>query len=90
MKSYAAGMLTVLSHRIGDVALLMGIAWKINFGSWSLVYYFEFLSSSIEMEFISFLVVLDAITRRAQIPFSAWLPAGTATPIPVSALVFIC
>ena len=31
---YGAGMLTVLSNRIGDVALLIVIAWMINFGSW--------------------------------------------------------
>jgi len=33
IRSYVAGMLTVLSNRIGDVALLMVIAWIINFGS---------------------------------------------------------
>jgi NADH-ubiquinone oxidoreductase chain 5 len=32
-KSYGAGMLTVLSNRIGDVAMLMVIAWIINFCS---------------------------------------------------------
>jgi len=32
MRSYGAGMLTVLSNRIGDVALLIVIAWIINFG----------------------------------------------------------
>ncbi|RWS06001.1 NADH dehydrogenase subunit 5 (mitochondrion)-like protein [Dinothrombium tinctorium] len=86
-RSYGAGMLTVLSNRIGDVALLMVIAWIINFGSWSFVYYLDFLSGSVEMELISFLVVLAAMTRSAQIPFSSWLPAAMAAPTPVSALV---
>nr|WNL53881.1 NADH dehydrogenase subunit 5 [Microtermes sp.] len=87
VSSYGAGMLTVLSNRIGDVALLMVIAWMINFGSWSFIYYLEFLSSSVEMELISFLVVLAAMTSSAQIPFSSWLPAAMAAPTPVSALV---
>nr|AQP27366.1 NADH dehydrogenase subunit 5 [Pericapritermes nitobei] len=87
VKSYGAGMLTVLSNRIGDVALLMVIAWMINFGSWSFIYYLDFLSGSFEMELISFLVVLAAMTKSAQIPFSSWLPAAMAAPTPVSALV---
>nr|AQP29687.1 NADH dehydrogenase subunit 5 [Coatitermes sp. 2 TB-2017] len=87
VKSYGAGMLTVLSNRVGDVALLMAIAWMINFGSWNFIYYLEFLSTSFEMELISFLVVLAAMTSSAQIPFSSWLPAAMAAPTPVSALV---
>nr|AQP27494.1 NADH dehydrogenase subunit 5 [Anoplotermes group sp. N TB-2017]AQP30121.1 NADH dehydrogenase subunit 5 [Anoplotermes group sp. N TB-2017] len=87
VKSYSAGMLTVLSNRIGDVALLMVIAWMINFGSWSFIYYLDFLSGSVEMELISFLVVLAAMTKSAQVPFSSWLPAAMAAPTPVSALV---
>nr|AMX22558.1 NADH dehydrogenase subunit 5 [Coptotermes acinaciformis raffrayi] len=87
VSSYGAGMLTVLSNRIGDVALLMVIAWMLNFGSWSFIYYLDFLSGSVEMELVSFLVVLAAMTSSAQIPFSSWLPAAMAAPTPVSALV---
>jgi len=35
----------------------MVIVWIINFGSWNFIYYLEFLSGYVEMEFISFLVV---------------------------------
>nr|URX53675.1 NADH dehydrogenase subunit 5 [Postelectrotermes sp. 1 AB-2022a]URX53740.1 NADH dehydrogenase subunit 5 [Postelectrotermes sp. 1 AB-2022a] len=87
VKSYNAGMLTVLSNRIGDVALLMVIAWMINFGSWNYIYFLDFLAGSFEMELISLLVVLAAMTKSAQIPFSSWLPAAMAAPTPVSALV---
>nr|URX53144.1 NADH dehydrogenase subunit 5 [Cryptotermes primus] len=87
VSSYNAGMLTVLSNRVGDVALLMAIAWMINFGSWNYVYYLDFLSSSFEMGLISLLIVLAAMTSSAQIPFSSWLPAAMAAPTPVSALV---
>ena len=74
--AYGAGMLTVLSNRIGDVALLMVIAWIINIGSWSFIYCLEFLSGSVEIELNSFLIVLAALARSAQIPFSSWLHAA--------------
>nr|WGO58023.1 NADH dehydrogenase subunit 5 [Rhabdoblattella disparis] len=87
VKSYNAGMLTALSNRIGDVALLMVIAWMLNFGSWNYIYYLECMKLSVEMEIITFLVVIAAMTKSAQIPFSSWLPAAMAAPTPVSALV---
>nr|YP_009630594.1 NADH dehydrogenase subunit 5 [Diamphipnoa annulata]QBR55101.1 NADH dehydrogenase subunit 5 [Diamphipnoa annulata] len=87
VKSYNAGMLTALSNRIGDVALLLAIAWMLNFGSWNYIYYLECGKDSLEMYIIGSLVLLAAMTKSAQIPFSSWLPAAMAAPTPVSALV---
>nr|UUJ36791.1 NADH dehydrogenase subunit 5 [Epeorus sp. 01 ZXM-2022a] len=87
VKSYNAGMLTALSNRIGDVALLLAIAWMLNFGSFNYIYYLEAMSGTWEMGLVGVLVVLAAMTSSAQIPFSAWLPAAMAAPTPVSALV---
>nr|YP_010946577.1 NADH dehydrogenase subunit 5 [Margattea concava]WGO57295.1 NADH dehydrogenase subunit 5 [Margattea concava] len=87
VKSFNAGMLTALSNRIGDVALLMVISWMLNFGSWNYIYYLDCFKVSKEMELITLLVVLAAMTKSAQIPFSSWLPAAMAAPTPVSALV---
>nr|YP_009347395.1 NADH dehydrogenase subunit 5 [Aporia hippia]APU93503.1 NADH dehydrogenase subunit 5 [Aporia hippia] len=87
MKSYNAGMLTVLSNRIGDVMLLMVIAWMMNFGSWNFIFYLDLMKSDFSMQVISCLIILGAMTKSAQIPFSAWLPAAMAAPTPVSALV---
>uniref|UniRef100_UPI00300313BB NADH dehydrogenase subunit 5 n=1 Tax=Pseudempusa pinnapavonis TaxID=1661850 RepID=UPI00300313BB len=87
VKSYNAGMLTALSNRVGDVALLMAIAWMLNFGSWNYIFYLDCMFNDYELGLISFLVVLAGMTKSAQIPFSAWLPAAMAAPTPVSALV---
>nr|QUB07196.1 NADH dehydrogenase subunit 5 [Syneta adamsi] len=87
VKSFNAGMLTALSNRIGDVALLISIAWMLNFGSWNYIYYLEFMKNDYIMMLISYLILLAAMTKSAQIPFSSWLPAAMAAPTPVSALV---
>nr|QXG19369.1 NADH dehydrogenase subunit 5 [Drosophila montana] len=87
IKSYNAGMLTALSNRIGDVALLLAIAWMLNYGSWNYVFYLEVMQNDFEMKLIGSLVMLAAMTKSAQIPFSSWLPAAMAAPTPVSALV---
>jgi NADH-ubiquinone oxidoreductase chain 5 len=85
-KSANAGMVTILSNRVGDVAILLRIAWLLNYGGWNF-YYLQFIKERWELSFLVFMVVLAAMTKRAQIPFSAWLPAAIAAPTPVSALV---
>nr|APX39830.1 NADH dehydrogenase subunit 5 [Apteropeda ovulum] len=87
VKSFNAGMLTALTNRIGDVALLMSIAWMLNYGSWNFIFYLDIMKEDFFMQLISWLVVLAAMTKSAQIPFSSWLPAAMAAPTPVSSLV---
>nr|QJQ72522.1 NADH dehydrogenase subunit 5 [Nymphalis ladakensis] len=87
IKSYNAGMLTALSNRIGDVMILMLISWMVNYGSWNFIFYLNFMSNDYSMKIIGMLVILAAMTKSAQIPFSSWLPAAMAAPTPVSALV---
>nr|QEJ81445.1 NADH dehydrogenase subunit 5 [Stenocladius sp. FM17] len=86
-KSYNAGMITVLYNRIGDVAILMGIAWMMNYGSWNFIFYVDFMNNDIIMNLIGFMMLISAATKSAQIPFSSWLPAAMAAPTPVSSLV---
>nr|AII02375.1 NADH dehydrogenase subunit 5 [Pennisetia hylaeiformis] len=87
MKSFNAGMVTFLSNRIGDVFILMVIAWMMNYGSWSYIFYMKLMKSDMIMSIIMVMVVLAAMTKSAQIPFSSWLPMAMAAPTPVSSLV---
>nr|YP_009470466.1 NADH dehydrogenase subunit 5 [Rhadinosa nigrocyanea]AVF96881.1 NADH dehydrogenase subunit 5 [Rhadinosa nigrocyanea] len=86
-KSYNAGMLTFLSNRLGDVALLISIVWMFNYGSWNFLYYLDLIKNDKLMNVVVWLVILASITKSAQIPFSSWLPAAMAAPTPVSSLV---
>nr|YP_009528503.1 NADH dehydrogenase subunit 5 [Adelpha iphiclus]AYN60503.1 NADH dehydrogenase subunit 5 [Adelpha iphiclus] len=87
IKSYNAGMLTALSNRVGDVMILMLVSWMLNYGSWNYIFYLNFMSNDYSMKIISLFVIIAAMTKSAQIPFSSWLPAAMAAPTPVSALV---
>lgn len=82
-KSLGAGIITALTNRIGDVLILVSIAWCVNIGNWNLIFIFSFPFSVS----LSIALIIAAITKRAQIPFSRWLPAAIAAPTPVSALV---
>nr|ATF28650.1 NADH dehydrogenase subunit 5 [Pomponia linearis] len=78
-----AGMLTALMNRIGDVMILMTIAWMLNFGSWNFCCFIY----KMDMNYMFVLIIIASFTKSAQIPFSSWLPAAMAAPTPVSALV---
>jgi len=82
-KSLAAGIITAITNRIGDVILLLSIAWTLDQGHWNILHIVHNHNSVLLITAIT----LAAITKRAQIPFSSWLPAAIAAPTPVSALV---
>jgi len=77
-----SGLLTIFSNRIGDSFFLVSFFIMFNSG----FFLFEFFSFYRRLLFIVLLLV-GAITKSAQVPFSAWLPAAIAAPTPVSSLV---
>nr|YP_009409393.1 NADH dehydrogenase subunit 5 [Hediste diadroma]APU51315.1 NADH dehydrogenase subunit 5 [Hediste diadroma] len=82
-KSLGAGMITALTNRIGDVMLLISIALMFNQGHWMVMNIWE----NEVVKWIPLLIMIAAMTKSAQMPFSSWLPAAMAAPTPVSALV---
>ena len=84
-KSFNARMLTALTNRVGDVAILILIGFWASHG----LYNYGLIRARRRAEgvLLFYLIILAGITKRAQIPFSAWLPAAIAAPTPVSALV---
>ena len=83
-KRFNARMLTALTNRLGDIFILIFIGINCSPGIFNIVAH----SSCTRLDYgWVVLIMLAAITKRAQIPFSAWLPAAMAAPTPVSALV---
>ncbi len=84
-KASNAGILTALRNRVGDVFIIIrcGLGAVIESSNFTISGIHE-VSPWISCRVVIFLA---RITKRAQIPFSAWLPAAIAAPTPVSALV---
>lgn len=80
--SLDSGLITVFTNRLGDCLFILSFIF-IFYCGWLSV---DYLSLSNCLLFICF-IGLGAITKRAQAPFSSWLPAAIAAPTPVSSLV---
>nr|QDP17898.1 NADH dehydrogenase subunit 5 [Parachtes limbarae] len=77
----ASGTITILSNRIGDIMLIMSFAIMTMNMSWNI------FNNNQYFLLIIILTLIAAISKSAQFPFSAWLPAAMAAPTPISALV---
>jgi len=84
-KSYNAGMITLISNRVGDALLILRIRYMLYLRNLNI--FIIFYEMKIRIGWVLILVVIAGCTKRAQIPFSAWLPAAIAAPTPVSSLV---
>lgn len=74
------GLMTLLTNRLGDRVLLIRFSYWLSLRLLSPVY-----QKGAILAFLLFLLV--ALTKRAQVPFTRWLPAAIAAPTPVRALV---
>jgi len=70
--SLSGANITIITNRIGDIGYLLAIRYIWQTG-YSVVWCVSLL--------------LAALTKRSQYPFSSWLPAAMAAPTPVSRLV---
>lgn len=79
--SAASGSITLLRNRLGDIFILLSISILIYLSNW------EFNINESFTFLIILILIIAACTKRAQFPFSAWLPIAISAPTPISALV---
>jgi NADH-ubiquinone oxidoreductase chain 5 len=70
-KSSRAGILTILSNRVGDIFILLSVGLSVEMGRINFFFFQGFVGCRNNYNLIFFFLVVAAITKRAQIPFSA-------------------
>ena len=70
-KCLGSGIITAITNRLGDCLLICCLGFSLMTGSVTLLV----------------IMIILSMTKRAQFPFSSWLPAAIAAPTPVRALV---
>ena len=80
-----AGLITLLTNRVGDVLIIIRLILFIR-GGRGAMWSWRIAGGDIN-PLALMMLVSAAFTKRAQLPFSRWLPAAIAAPTPVSSLV---